>query len=183
MKLRYVLILLLLTLPMAGCFYSREIAQTRRDLERQYPGAHFDREVVVSLGPGSLRALGWIAGLVPEDEPQMARRYLREISRIKVGVYKTDYLPNLEDFDPPSLDRFRRDGWEMAVKTQEDNEAVWVLYKERDGAVRDIYAIVLSEDELVLARVKGHLDRLLEKVMEDQIYLREITNLEVGMEF
>lgn len=163
---------------MTGCFYSREIAQTRRDLERQYPGAQFDREMVVSLGPASLRALGWMAGLVPEDEPQMASDYLREISRVKVGVYKTEFLPNLDDFDPPSLDRFKRDGWEMAVKTREDNEVVWVLYKERHGVVRDLYAIVLSEDELVLARVKGHLDRLLAKVMEDQIHLRDLTNVE-----
>jgi hypothetical protein len=93
-------------------------------------------------------------------------------------VYKTEFLPNLDDFDPPSLDRFKRDGWEMAVKTQEDNEVVWVLYKERHGVVRDLYAIVLSEDELVLARVKGHLDRLLAKVMEDQIHLRDLTNVE-----
>lgn len=176
MKLRYLLILLLLTLPMAGCFYSREIAQTRRDLERQYPGARFDREVVVSLGPGSLRALGWLAGLVPEDEPQMASSYLREISRVKVGVYKTEYLPNLSEFDPISLDRFQRDGWEMAVKTHEDNDAVTVMYKEREGSVRDLYVIVLSEDELVLVRFKGHLDRLLAKVMADEVYLRSLAD-------
>ena len=161
------LILVLFAVSLTGCFYSRELAQTRRDLERQYPEARFDQEVVVSLWPATLRAVGWLAGLAPEEEAQMAKEYLREIDRVKVGLYSVDYLPDLDEFNPPALRRFRRDGWEVAVKAREDDEIVWVLYRERHNAVRDIYAIVLTDEDLILARVKGHLNRLLEKVMAD----------------
>ena len=100
--------LLSTTVLLSGCFYSREIVHTRRDIERHYPDARFDREVVVSVGPGALRALGWVTGLVPEEEAQMARDYLHEIERVKVGVYRTEHLPPLENMDLPALRRFER---------------------------------------------------------------------------
>lgn len=159
-------------LMLSGCLYSREIAHTRRDIERHYPDARFEREIIVSLGPGTLRTLGWIAGLVPEDEGRMARAYLGEIERVKVGVYRTEYLPSLEDMDLPTLRRFERDGWEVAVKVRQDDEMVWLLYREDRREVRDLYVLVLSDEELVLARLQGHLDRLLQRAMNDHYEVR-----------
>ena len=170
------LILLLTTVSLSGCIYSREIAQTRRDLERYYPDAEFDRQIIINLGPRSLHTVGWLAGLAPEEEAQMARDYLYEIDRVKVGVYEVERLPDLDEFDPPALHRFARDGWEVAVKVQEDDEIIWVLYRERYNEVSDLYAIVLNDEDLVLARVKGHLNTLLEKVMEDQYYLHRFVD-------
>lgn len=161
------LLLVLFMLPMTGCFYSREIVQTRRDIERQYPDAEFDQVIVMNMGPGMLHTMGWIAGWVPEEEAQMAVDYLSEIKRVKVGVYETHYLPELDDVDLPQLERFRKEGWEVAVKVREDDEMVWVLYKEQRDHIRDMYVMVLSEDELVLVRVEGYLDRLVAKAMED----------------
>ena len=115
----FILVCVLVPL-LSGCFYSREISHVRRDLERQYPAAHFDREVVVQVGPTTLHILGWIAGQVPEEEAQMASAYLREIHRIKVGVYRVEAMPLLDEVDLPHLRRFERDGWEVAVKVREE---------------------------------------------------------------
>ena len=171
--------LVLFAPTLTGCFYSREMAHLRRDLERAYPDARFDREVVVSLGPPALHALGWIARRVPEDEAQMAADYLYEVKRIRVGVYKTEVLPPLDDVDLPRLRRFREDGWEVAVKVRERDEMAWVLYRERHDTVRDLYVLVLSEDELVVARVQGHLNRLLERIVEDHGPLLDLTRLDL----
>lgn len=159
-------VLLLLSVTLTGCFYSREIAHTRRDIER-FTQADFDRTFVVSLGPISLRTLGWISGLVREDEVRMARSYLREISRVKVGVYHTDFGFAYDKVDLANLPRFEEKGWEVAVRFREEDEFGWVLYREHRGTVRDLYIVVLSDEELVLARVQGHLNRLLARVMED----------------
>lgn len=175
-----VLVVLLLTIPLTGCFYSREIAGTRKAIERQYPGAEFDREVVVSVGPLSMRALGFIARLVPEDEAQMVASYLREISRVKVGVYNTTYLPALDAFDPLDLPRFERAGWEVGVKVRDEHEAMWLLYRERRGVMRDLYLVVLNEDELVLTRVRGHLNRLFERAMADHAHLLDLRVGDLG---
>ena len=170
------LLLLIVGVSTTGCFYSREISQTRRGLERHYPDARFDQEGVVSLGPAALRTLGWLVGLAPEEEAQMAKEYLHEIDRVKVGLFTIEDMPDLDDFDPPAIRRFRDDDWEVAVKTREDDEIIWVMYRERHNTVRDIYTIVLTDDELVLARVKGHLNRLLEKVMQDHYELRNLVD-------
>lgn len=159
-------VLLAALLALTGCFYSREIAHTRRDIERA-TGTDFDGGFTVSLGPLSLRTLSWISGLVPEAEAEMASDYLREVTRVKVGVYHTDYGLSLDGVDLPSLPRFEDRGWEVAVKFREDNEMGWVLYREHRDTVRDLYVVVLTDEELVLARVQGHLNRLLARVMED----------------
>lgn len=177
-SLLLLLVLLAFVLPLAGCLYSREISRTKRDIERQYPEARFEREIVLSLGPMSLGALGFLAGLVPADEPQMARAYLREISRVKVGVYRVEALPDFDRLELPARSHFKRDGWEVALKALEDDGAVWVLYKERYREVRDLYFVVLSDEELVLARVQGHLDSLLARVLEDHRPLRDLVDVD-----
>ena len=163
------LIVLLFVLPLTGCFYSREIAQTRRDIERQVPGAAFEREMVVNLGPVSLRTLRWLAGRSSDDDARQARLYLNDLRRVKVGIYRTEHLsPTLDALDLPHFRRFERKGWELALSVREDDEAVWVYYRERHGTVRDLYVVALDDEELVLARVKGHLGRLVTRVMRDE---------------
>ncbi len=165
------------SVSLSGCFYSREIAHTRREIERTYPEARFDRSFVVSLGPFSLRTVGWITGLVPDEDAWMVRSYLRDISRVKVGVYHTRALPTSGSMDLSSLDRLRKDGWEVAVKVRDENEHVWVLYRERRHFIGDIYVLSLDEEELVIARIRGNLSRLLENVLEDHADLTWIEDI------
>lgn len=165
-RLLHVLLVLLVVAPLTGCFYSREMVHTRREIERA-SGADFDHGMMVSLGPLSLRTLSWLSGLVPEDEARMASSYLREISRVKVGVYHTEEGFSLEGVDLPRLRRFERGNWEVAVRFRDEESMGWVMYREHRDAVRDLYVVVLTDQELVLARVNGRLNRLLARVMED----------------
>ena len=160
---------------LSGCIYSREISHTRRDIERQYPQAQLKREVVLNLGPVSMRMARWFSGLVKDEEMQTARSYLKEISRAKIGVFEVEAMPDLSEIDLSRLDRMRRNGWELAVKMREEDEVVWVMYKERKGTVRDLYVFVLDDEELVVARIKGRLDKLIARVMEDHLNVSELT--------
>ncbi len=167
MQRLFILLLAALMLPLSGCFYSREIAHTRRDIERQ-TGAELDREIVLNLGPASLRTAGWIAGLVPEEDAQMARAYLRDVRRVKVGVYRVEYMPSsLEALELPGAAKLERQGWEVLAKIREDDEVVHVYYRERRDAIRDLYVMVLSDDELVITRVKGDLSNLVARAIHD----------------
>ncbi len=158
---------LVLALTASGCFYSREMVRVKRDIERTYSNVEFDRGISMRFGPGTLRTLGWLARRVPEEESQMASDYLREIKSIKVAYYPVDRMPPLDEVDTPMLRRFERAGWEVAVKVREDDDLVWVLYRERFDTVRDLYVVVLSDDELVMASINGHLDRLFRLALED----------------
>lgn len=175
---RFCLLALLLAPLLSGCLYSREIAGTRRDIERAYPEARFDREMVVSLGPLSLRTISWITGMVDDEEARMARDYLRTMQRIKVGVYRTEQMPDLETLEMPELRRFKRNGWETALRFRDEGEMGWVFYRPYRDTVRDLYVVVFSEEELVLARVRGHLNELLARVMEDQAGFTDLVRLD-----
>jgi hypothetical protein len=160
----------LVCLQLTGCIYSREIAHVRRDIERAYPGTEFDRQIVLSFGPGFLGAIGWLAEKIDDGDAQRVADYAREIRRVKVGVYRTVTLASEETMRIESLDLFRENGWLVAARVREDDEVIWALYRERCGAVRDIFVLSLSDEELVIVRIEGELDRLLEKILEDELY-------------
>ena len=156
---------LLLCLPLTGCFFSREIGQTRRDIERAYPDLQLRKQIVLNLGPLSLRTLGWFTNLAPEKEGDMAARYLKDISRVKVGVFRSDNPAELERLNISRFG-FEKD-WTVAVKTRNEDARVWVLYREDAKTLKDLYVVVLDEEQLVLARVHGRLQRLVTRIMED----------------
>jgi hypothetical protein len=163
------LVLLLLVLPMTGCIYSREIAQTRRHIERELPGADFEREVVVNLGPLSLRTLRWFTGLGDDPEARHAHLLLSDLRRVKIGVYRnTQTVASLAAVDLPQVRRLEEDGWEPAVVLREESEVVWVYYRERRATVRDLYVVALDDKELVLARMRGHLGRFLIRAVQEE---------------
>jgi hypothetical protein len=165
------LLLLVVSFTASGCLYSREIAHVRRDIEHAYPEMRFDRQIVVSLGPASLRTIGWIARFIPGDEVEMAMDYLHEIRRVKVGVYRSESVGTAR-FEPATLKRFRRGDWHVAVKYREGADAGWILYRENGETVRDLFVVVLSDEDLVVARVEGRLNRLMERLVEDHRHLR-----------
>lgn len=165
------LLAIVIVLPLTGCLFSKEIADTRRDIEKAYPDLHLEKQIVVNLGPLSLKTLGWMAAFVPDPEVDVARRYLRDIRRVKVGVYRSEHPDALAKLDVGQFG-FEKE-WEVAVRTRQEGEHVWVLYKDDPKTVRDLYVVVLSEEELVVARLRGNLNRLLARVMEDHVELND----------
>lgn len=151
----------------SGCLYSREIQHTRRDIERANPGLELDRTFSASIGPVGVRLARWISARVDDDDAQRASRYLRSIRRVKVGVYEAHVREDVRLEGIPEMRRLGRGGWQLAARVREDNEDVWLYYRERGQTVTDLYVMVLSEDELVIARVKGSLNRLMEDAVND----------------
>ena len=160
---------------LAGCFYSREIAHIRDDIE-DILDARFEREVVVTVGPRTFRSVSWIAGRVPDIYAQMASDYVREIDRVKVGVYRVEEAPTRRELRMDRVPRFRRSGWEVAVRVEEEDETVWVLYRERYDSVRDMLVLVLNSDELVIARIEGHLNELVRLAVSDANFVRDVAS-------
>jgi hypothetical protein len=151
----------------SGCLYSREIQHTRRDIERANPGLELDRTFSASVGPVGIRLARWITSLIDDDDVKRARRYLSSVRRVKVGVYDArgegpGSLARLSE-----LRRFERRGWELAAHVSEDDEEVWLFYRDRSETVTDLYAVVLSDDELVIARIQGNLTELLAEALKD----------------
>ena len=157
------LVLTLLTSP--GCFWSGELSGVRRDFEAQMPGASFNKNIELSLGPIMLSAARLVTSVIPGTRE--ARSWLKGVSRVQVGVYDAD-IDSMPDVRMP--DRLRSlidDGWEIAVHVREQNEAVWVLYRPDGDRVREIFVVVLNENELVLVKARGNMEKLVAAALHE----------------
>lgn len=156
----------------SGCLYSREISHVRNSIERAFPGADFDRKMVLSVGSFWMRTSSWILGMTGDQDAENISGYLSDINRVKIGVYDTENLPE-ERGSGVLFDDLVDHGWEPAVQVRDEQGHVWILYRSHRNRIRDAFVIVLDDEQLVIARVDGHLDRLIQKAMEDYRPLRE----------
>jgi hypothetical protein len=175
MKGLIVLVLLGTALFFSAC-YPRDIVHTQRAIERDLPDTRFRRQVAMSFGPGSLGLAKWITSKVDQEDSQNVSAYLEEVDRIQFGVYETDNLPTLSEVELPSRLQRKLDneGWELAATVREAETLVWVLYKEDGQTVRDLFAVVLDEDRLILVSLGGNLNELMARVVEDHKVIPEL---------
>jgi hypothetical protein len=151
----------------SGCLWAPHLADLRKEIQRQLPGVSFEKEVELTLGPVSLALARMVTRMVPDARD--ASGYLRDVSRIELAVYNAESMPS--SFNLAMPDRLKKmqsdEGWEMAVKMREKDEVVWVLYRIEDEKIKELYVIVLDDEELVMVRAQGKLERLLARALRD----------------
>ncbi len=157
-------------LLLSGCLWAPDLEKVKNDIQAQAPGASFHRKIAFSLGPVTLGIARGVLKLVPDARD--AEGYLRDIRNVQVAVYDVENLPN--GFAPrtpnPLQKLLDRDRWELAVRTCEDGEAVWVLYKISSASFADFCVVALEGDELTLVRVRGRLEDIVKRAMRDNVY-------------
>jgi hypothetical protein len=176
MKTSAPLLLLLAAATLSGCASTPSAEEVRGEIERQIPGAHFERAEHLRLGRFSLGVVRWLASFDHDKNDEADRALFNAISGVEIATYKVRSLPAIESLSlPETLERQLRDGgWTTMVRNSEKNEQTWVLY--RGGAavgsgkpevIRDLYVVSLDAKELSLVRVSGHLDRLMAAAMAE----------------
>ena len=145
---------LLLTLSatallLSGCFHAGDLTQMKRDLERDLPEAHFKRQVQFTIGPMSLGLVRLLSLVAPNIDQQ--RELLKEIDRVAIAVYENKGRPLFKGNKLPRAiyDLLERGRWQMAVKIREEDELIWVLYQVYNKQIRDLYLVILEDDELI----------------------------------
>ncbi len=161
-----ILPVLVLGSMLTGCAFTNEISRTKQDIEH-HSDVDAQTGIVFSIGPGLFHTAGFIAKFVDDEDAQTASRLAYGIRRIKAGVYPLSYHSDLSDLDVPELRRFKKKGWKTALKVEDFNEVGWVMYRERNRRVRDLFVVVLTEDEMVLTRIQGNLTELLEIALDE----------------
>ncbi|MBN2012847.1 DUF4252 domain-containing protein [candidate division KSB1 bacterium] len=157
-------------LPMfSGCMTSHEFNYVERAIRHQIRPANIKTNFKFSFGPLTLAPARIITHYV--DDAKEADMYLREIKKVQVGVYE------IRNTDDRSKFRIPRDaekkltdlGWEPFVRVRErDGQQVDIFYKTISDRMASIYAVVLDHDELVIVELKGRLDRIIEKAIQEQ---------------
>jgi hypothetical protein len=166
MKAWIALALLTSLTVISGCMTSREITTIQRAIDRQNPELALRRNFVLNVGPGTMHLLERVAGVWESDETALARRYLRDIDRIKIGVY--DVAATGESDMPLSMELPAREGWIPAVIVRDRDESTAIHYRDSGSRVRDILIVNGSRDQVVIVRARGDLGRMMLRAMEDR---------------
>jgi hypothetical protein len=136
----------------------------------------FDKEIELSLGPVSLAFARLLTRITPEARD--ASGYLRDVSRIELAVYNTHHMPATKSVTMP--ERLKKmtegEGWEVAVKVRDDNDLSWILYRLDDECVKELYVVVVSDEELIMVKAEGKLERLVARALSDSGALKGLHN-------
>lgn len=154
-----IVLLLVVIGTTTGCLWAPNLAQVRKDIEQQLPGVHFDKQIELTLGRLSLMFARLVTAFVPDARD--AHRYLRDVNRVELAVYNADRVSAGKVSMPDRLRSMQeREGWELAVKIQEDDDLVWVLYRIDDEKIKEVFVVVLGDGDLVMVKAQGRLERL-----------------------
>lgn len=149
-----------------GCVWAPELTAVKTDIAHQFPDVDFHSNVTLSFGPVAMVLARAVTGVIPDARE--ARPYLRDVSRLQVAVYQLEGTPESEDIrTPDALQHLLDKGWEMAVRVRDEGELVWVLYRIEKESVREMFVVALSDDELVLVKVRGRLERIMAAALHD----------------
>jgi hypothetical protein len=152
---------LLCALALPGCMHAASLEPLRHDLQRQMPEARFRKDLKLTLGPVSLWSLRTASRLVPDKDAREWRELLSHVRRLELAIYRVEAARSGQVETPKRLQRMLDGGqWQVAVRMHDGREGAWVLYREEQGRIRDIYVAALSADELVLVRFVGRLDEI-----------------------
>lgn len=163
------LVLLFLSASLLTGCTSFELSRVRNDLARQAPEAKIGDGYAFSFGKISIGLARLLAGFGGEDG-DVAQSILGEVQRVQFAKYDVDGDLNASRLAMPGRLRhyLEDENWEHLASVRTANEAVWVLYREEDNAIRDLFAVVLDAEELVLARITGNLNAVVLTALAEQ---------------
>ena len=142
----------------------------KSQLQSQLPDVRFERESHFALGGLALWAAKRIVSLVDEADEE-AGVYLRSVNRVVVDTYRVRGWDNdTSRISMPSVMQDKiDDGWELAVRSQEDGESNWVLLDQPDpDHIDGLYVVSLDKHELNIVYVKGDIDTILAEALADE---------------
>ncbi len=161
----------------AGCWFRGPGRDLRREVA-QLSDLRLDREFGLRMGRPTLffvRQGVRIAGMADEIP-------LRGVRRVEVGVYRVlGARPGARRSngatpaalgaaargdDANELCRMRFAEWEPVVRVCDGDEHVLLFARIEDDSIQGLLVVVQDDEEVVLVRARGKLDRLLERVVE-----------------
>ncbi|RKY59180.1 MAG: hypothetical protein DRP95_05315 [Candidatus Latescibacterota bacterium] len=156
-----------------SCTFRPDLGGVRESLEGALEPS-ISPEVQLKLGFPILDVVKLLA--VCTEEGREAWVYLKEIKGIEVGVYKVDgtWKPIDSSVLRKLEGRLGRKKWQKFVVARDGKDLVYLFYRLKGKVVEELLAVVLSEDELVVAKVKGNFRELLSRFLEEGKWVRQL---------
>jgi len=150
---------------LSGCITHPDLGDAPNLLSEELRPAKLKTKVKLELGPGLLSLTKFGVHFSNSE----AKKYLSDIRKIELGVYEVCDLPS--QFKPILWEKIAHGmaqrGWEVLVKSREKGEVSLVFYRLRKRGRSWLYLINLDQTELVLVKIEGRLERLMEKAFQE----------------
>jgi len=148
---------LALVLTAAGCMTYRGPVGVEATIERKAQ-VKLRREMGIKLGPISTK----IAGSILHDSADDMD--FRDLTGVGVAVFEVTKRTGAPA-RPLDAKDLGVEGWQPMIETYSDDEQLLVFAKTGHGEIREMMLVSIESDEVVVVRLKGHLDRLIEKTL------------------
>ena len=163
-------------LASSGCT-SFEMTRLRNHIDRDVPEAEIGKGYAMSFGRFSMGTARTVLALSDDgdESTEMARALLRHVKKVQVGRYDVHGRVALNDVSTPSVfEAYEKRGWIPVVTVREADELVWVMAKEKRDDLRDLLVVVLSDEELLVAKMSGNLTQAVTAAMAESDWASDL---------
>ena len=93
-------------------------------------------------------------------------------------MYNVEEMPETINVSTPKQLKklINEEGWEMAVRIHDEDEMLWLLYHIDGDTIKELFVVVLNEEELVLVKIRGKLERLVAHALSEPGTMKDISN-------
>ncbi len=133
----------------------------RRDIE-EATGREYGKSFALTVGRSGMALTRWIVKKA-EEEPLP----FEGLKKVEIGIYEVRDEPS-EGTAGPNITTMKLTDWSPLVEIHGDSgETVLILSEAgRDESIRRLLLVIEDEDQLVIVRLKGRLDEIIEEAMK-----------------
>ena len=143
-----------------ACFSYRGPVGVEGSLERSL-GVELKRDVGIKLGPISTRFVGSLA-----SEDGEADIDFKDLTSVGVVVFERGAGNGRTPHRVDAKDLGLR-GYTTMLSSSDGEDQVLILVKPSGGSIHEMVLLAVDNDEVVVARLTGHVDKLLAKALDD----------------
>ena len=141
----------------SGCMTYRGPRGVEDTLERSL-GVELHRDFGIKLGPISTKFAASFVGHDDEFD-------LHDMTRVGVAVFEVG-ARNGRSPRPIEAKDLGGAGWSTMLDSRSDGDQVLLLVKSRGDSIHDLLLLAADDEEVVVARLTGRLDKLIARTMD-----------------
>ena len=181
-KLLPLLALVSLLITTTGCIGVNKNFKNLRNQVFDSLNENFDKTIEFSLGKSAFMFASKFID-TDEEEDENIQDMLKDVSNVSIGIYEREEKNNFTTTKSSGRilnkisDNLEVDDWDSIVKVNGKDETIGIYIKENDSEeINEMFAVILSNDEMVMLKLKGNLNTLADKVVEQQGFGIKITD-------
>ncbi len=179
-KLLPLLALVSLLITTTGCIGVNKNFKNLRNQVFDSLNENFDKTIEFSLGKSAFMFASKFID-TDEEEDENIKDMLKDVSNISIGIYEREEKNNFTESSGEILneisDNLEINNWDSIVKVNGKDETIGIYIKENDmEEINEMFAVILSNDEMIMLKLNGDLNTLVDRVIEQQGFGIKITD-------